>query len=314
MRQTTEITYSNWLDFLMTRRLPPLRSLRAFEAAGRHLSFVRAADELGVTPAAISQQIKLLEEWVGQPLFNRDHTLSLTQSAQVVFPLLGESFDKLEQACGQLKISQNNKCMVVSTPHAFAARWLLPRLDRFQAKHPNVEVRLSATARLVDFATEDVDLAIRYGPGTYPGLFSERLKVEEAVAVSSPKLAGQIKSPADLLTVTLLRNDAMFWDPSFPDWASWLKSANLDPALATIRSYGEEASLVIQAAIEGLGVALICRTLVADELERGRLSIVMPGWELSNAYHFVCPQRNLNLASVTAFRDWIKTEMESPYA
>ena len=298
----------------MHRQLPPLRSLRAFEAAGRHLSFVRAADELAVTPAAVSQQIKLLEDWVGQPLFQRGSALSLSPSAKSALPLLTDAFDRLEQVCGRLRVTAKAGSMVVSTSPSFAARWLLPRLERFQSRNPKIEVRLFATTRVVDFATEDVDVAIRFGPGQYPGLHSERLKTEEVLPVAVPRLAQQLKTPGDLLSVTLLRNDGVAWDPGFPDWNSWLKSSGIDPAKATIRAYGDEAALVIQATLAGLGVALMWRTLIADELTDGRLCAVFPGQELSNAYHFVCPERNLHNPSVAAFRDWIKTEMEFLHA
>ena len=293
----------------MKRDLPPLRSLRAFEAAGRHLSFARAADELAVTPAAISQQIKHLEDWAGQPLFRRDASLSLTPAAQSALPLVSDGFDRLEQACGRLKISQHRRCVVISTSPSFAARWLLPRLEQFQTHHPDLEVRISATTRVVNFATEDVDLAIRFGPGRYPGLYTQRLNVEEVIPIAAPHLAQRLHQPADLLNVTLLRNDAMIWDPNFPDWPTWLKAAGLDPAPATIRAYGDDAALAIQAALAGLGVALIWRTLVADELAQGRLCAVFPGQQLVNSYHFVCPDRNLNRPAVAAFRQWIESAM-----
>ena len=161
---------------------------------------------------------------------------------------------------------------------------------------------------------EDVDVAIRFGPGKYPGLYSERLKVEEMVPVAAPRLAAQLTSPQDLLGVTLLRNDGLLWDPNFHGWQTWLKAAGIDPAKATIRAYGDEPSLVIEAALAGLGVALIWRTLVADELAQGRLIAVFPSTALNNAYHFVCPHSTLDNDNVAAFRDWIKTEMESPHA
>jgi len=295
----------------MPRHLPPLRSLRAFEAAGRHLSFVKAADELAVTPAAISQQIKNLEEWAGQPLFQREPSLSLAPTMAAAVSMLTDAFDRMEQACGRLKPSQRPNTLVVSTSPSFAARWLLSRLERFQTLHPKTDVRLVATTRLVDFATEDVDVAIRFGRGNYPGLFSERLTVEEVVPVAAPRLARNLVSPQDLLGVTLLRNDSLLWDPNFPDWNTWLKSAGLDPATATTRSYGDEASLVIEAALSGLGVALMWRTLIADELDQGRLCAVFPGTALINAFHFVCPHRTLDSPPIAAFRAWIKAEMEN---
>ena len=297
----------------MKRHLPPLRALRAFEAAGRLLSFARAADELAVTPAAISQHIKGLEEWVGQPLFLRHSQLALTPAGQGVIPRLTELFDQLEHICSRLKVSGNQRSMVVSTSPSFAARWLLPRLDRFQTQHPQLDVRISATTRLVDFASEDVDVAIRFGPGHYPGLYSQQLSDEEVIPVAAPKLAERLHQPADLLSVTLLRNAAMAWDPHFPDWPTWLTAWGVDSAQAIQRDYGDEASLVIQAALGGLGVALAWRTLVADELATGHLVAVFPGQRLANAYHFVCRPRALNHPAIAAFRQWMVAEMTQQY-
>jgi LysR family glycine cleavage system transcriptional activator len=225
--------------------------------------------------------------------------------------MLTDAFDRMEQASSRLKMPQRHSTLVVSTSPSFAARWLLPRLERFNTIAPKVEVRLTASTRLVDFTTDDVDLAIRFGPGHYPGLHSERLKVEEVVPVAAPRLAQQLKKPSDLLGVTLLRNDGMLWDPNFHDWKTWLKSEGVDPTHATIRAYGDEATLVIEAALAGLGVALIWRTLIADELAQGRLCAVFPGTQLTNAYHFVCPHRSLEKAHIDVFRNWIKSEMET---
>ena len=173
----------------MARNLPPLNSLRAFEAAARHLSFTKAAEELHVTPAAISHQIKALEEQMGVPLFRRlTRALRLTQAGQAALPPMRDGFDKLADAVDLLRAHDESGAITVSLDPSFAAKWLVPRLDRFRAAHPDLDVRLDATDRLVDFQRDNVDLAIRYGGGHYPGLEAERLLSEEIFPVCSPNL------------------------------------------------------------------------------------------------------------------------------
>lgn len=292
----------------MARRLPPLRSLRAFEAAARHLSFARAADELHVTPAAISQQIKLLEGHLGLALFKRGPQLSLTEGAATALPLVSESFDLMERAVERLRQGRDHGPLVVSSSPAFAARWLIPRMGRFQDRYPDIELRLSASIRLVDFATEDVDLAIRYGAGRYPGMHVERLKAEEVVPVACPQMAERLGGVADLLTVPLLHNTAMDWDVTFPTWPAWLTNAGVTvpPGLSPRRF--DDFNLVLQAVLAGLGAALVWRTLVAEEICAGRLVPLFPAQPLVNAYHLVCPPRHLDNPKVAAFRAWVLEE------
>lgn len=298
----------------MARRLPPLRSLRAFEAAARHLSFARAAEELHVTPAAISQQVKILEDHLGLALFRRGSGVTLTEPAAAALPLVSDAFDRLERAVDRLRAGRDTRPLVVSTPPSFAARWLIPRLERFQARHPDIELRLSASTRLVDFDTEDVDLTIRYGAGRYPGLHVERLKAEAVVAVAHPRLAETLRRPADLLGAMLLHNEGMDWDPTYPDWPRWLAEAGVADAEAAgklrLRPFGD-ANLVIQAAMAGLGAALMWQTLVAEDLDAGRLVALFPAQPLTNAYHLVCPKKYLDSPKVAAFRDWVREEAEA---
>jgi len=291
----------------MSRRLPPLRALRAFEAAARHRSFARAAAELCVTPAAVSQQIKALEDHLGVTLFVRGPHLMLTAAAAAGLPLVTDAFDRLERAAAGLCAGRDAGRLVVSASPAFASRWLIPRLDRLQRRHPDLDVRLSATRRLVDFAAEDVDVAIRYGAGRYPGLHAQRLFANVLVAVASPALAAGLKTPADLLGVPLLRNEGMGWDATHPEWEDWLRDAGLEPAEPILRRF-DDAELTIRAAVSGLGVALAWRALVAEEVADGRLVELFPGRELASAFHFVCPPDRLALPKVAAFRAWIVEE------
>jgi LysR family glycine cleavage system transcriptional activator len=289
--------------------LLPLRALQALEAAMRHLSFARAADELHVTPAAISQQIKLLENQIGQPLFERSPTLRPHSNAQAVSRQLRDAFELLEQASRQLRGGQSGRPMVVSLTPSFASRWLIPRLERFNARHPDIELHLLATARLVDFETEDVDLAVRYGNGRYPGLHAERLRQETVVAVAHPRLAAGLTRPADMLGATLLHNSGVDWDATFPDWPTWLRSAGVVlRAPLRIRMF-DEPNLVIEAARAGLGVALLWRTLVGDELASGRLVALFQEQPLASAYYFVCRPERLAEPRVSAFRQWLFDEI-----
>jgi LysR family transcriptional regulator, glycine cleavage system transcriptional activator len=293
----------------MANRLLPLRALQAVEAAVRHLSFARAAEELHVTPAAISQQIKLLESEVGQPLFERSPTLRPTASAQSVSRQLREAFDLLEQASRQLRGGQSGRPMVVSLAPSFASRWLIPRLERFNARHPDIELHLLATTRLVDFETEDVDLAVRYGDGRYPGLHAERLQQETVIAVAHPRLATGLTRPVDLLGATLLHNSGVNWDATFPDWPTWLRSAGVVPQAPLRLRMFDEANLVFEAVLAGLGVALLWRTLVSDDLASGRLVALFQEQPLANAYHFVCRPERLSQSRVAAFRRWLFDEV-----
>lgn len=296
----------------MGRRLPPLRSLRAFEAAARHLSFARAADELHVTPAAISQQIKILEAHLGLPLFRRGPQLSLSESAAAALPQISEAFDRLERAVGRLTQGRDMGPLVVSAPPSFAARWLIPRMERFQARHPDIDLRLSASFKLVNFDTEDVDLAIRYGSGRYPGLHAERLRAEAVVPVAHPRLAARLKIPRDLLDVPLLHNDAIDWDDTYPSWPAWLSNAGIEPPADLKPRRFDDFNLVVQAALAGLGVGLVWSTLITEELASGALVALFPAQPLANAYHLVCPAKYLDNPKVAAFRAWVLEEASCP--
>ncbi|MBI1423845.1 MAG: transcriptional regulator GcvA [Gammaproteobacteria bacterium] len=290
----------------MSRRLPPLTALRAFEAAARHLSFARAADELHVTPAAISQQIKQLEIYLGQPLFRRGKALALSDAALAVLPQLTEAFDQLERTVDRLRGADAGGPLVVSTPPTFAARWLVPRLEDFQTRHPDIELRLLATRRLVDFNLEDVDIAVRFGAPPFPGMHAEALMQERIVLVAAPAIARTIHAPADLLKCTLLHDESHAWDPAFPDWETWLLSQGVElPSSLRIRNFGD-SNLSIEAAVSGLGVTLTWHSLVADEVRNGRL-VQLFGHALATkqGYHLVTTPNRLNLPKVQAFRAWL---------
>jgi len=281
-----------------------LTALRAFEAAARHLSFARAAEELHVTPAAISQQVKQLEEYLGVSLFRRGRNLSLSDSATAALPLLSEGFDQLERAVARLHIGNDDGPLVISLPPTFASRWLMGRLDDFQSHHPDIDLHLHATRRLVDFATEEVDMAIRFGSGPFTGLHADRLMTEAIVPVASPAVAEDIAEPTDLLRYTLLNDDSHSWDPTFPDWNTWLSSLGVT-GQPRIRHFSD-ANLVIEAATAGLGVALAWYSLVEGELRGGRLQRLFDSTLPTNhGYHLVVPPNRLQVPKIAAFRDWM---------
>ena len=293
----------------MSRRLPSLNTLRAFEAVARHHSFARAAEELHVTPAAVSQLVKQLEENLGMNLFKRGKVLGLYASAYAALPLITEAFDQLARAVEQLRIDNNSGTLVVSTPPVFAARWLIPRLEDFQTRYPEIELRLLATRRMVDFALEEVDVAVRFGAGPYEGLFSERLMTETILVVASPALAATIQTPADLLQCTLLQHDAYEFDPAFPDWALWLAAQGIPTTVPLrIRHFGD-VNLAIQGATAGLGVAMAWHSLVVDELHNGRLlPLLDTSLPTDHAYHLVTLNHRQSLTKVIAFREWLQAQ------
>ncbi|NQU57440.1 MAG: transcriptional regulator GcvA [Rhodospirillales bacterium] len=294
----------------MSRRLPPLNALRAFEAAARHLSFTKAAAELNVTPAAISHQVKALEEITGVPLFKRlTRALALSERGRAALPALSDGFDLLAEAATQLTDAQEIDVFTITTAPSFAARWLVPRLDEFQELHPDIKVRIDASLTLVDLRRDGVDVAIRYGLGDYPGHHAERLFEEEVFPVCSPKLMGgahPLHTPEDLAHHTLLHSGSAVSDWAYPDWRMWLKSAG---AADVDWRKGPEFSLedmAVQAALAGHGVALVNTSLVSDDLASGAL--VRPfalGLQTNFAYYLVIPTQSTNRPPVMAFRKWL---------
>jgi LysR family glycine cleavage system transcriptional activator len=294
------------------RRLPPLNALRAFESAARHLNFSRAADELSVTPGAVSQQIQNLEDYVGASLFKRtSRGLLLTDSAQTALPALREAFDRLAEAASLLTAAVDGRRLTLTAPPSFAAKWLMPRLGNFEAAHPQVDVWLSADMALVDFASTDVDLAIRYGAGPYPGLEAIRLMGESVMPVMSPELmeTSPVRTPADLAHHVLLHDGSPVADESCPDWSMWLAARGERSFDASRGPRFNQSSLVIEAAVAGRGVALAKRALAQDDLDAGRLVAPMGvSTSVDFAYYVVHPKAKGRLAQVKAFVTWIKAE------
>ena len=294
------------------RRLPPLNALRAFEAAARHLNFSRAADELSVTPGAVSQQIQNLEDYVGASLFRRTSKgLLLTDSAQAALPSLREAFDRLAEAASLLTAAVDGRRLTLTAAPSFAAKWLVPRLGRFEEAHPQVDVWLSADMDLVDFGAGEVDLAIRYGEGPYPGLESIRLMSESVIPVMSPDLmmANPVNEPADLARHVLLHDGSPDADDSCPDWLMWLAARGVKGVDGNRGPRFNQSSLVIEAAVGGRGVALAKRTLAQDDLDAGRLLAPMAiATSVDFAYYVVHPKAKGRMPQVKAFVAWISAE------
>jgi len=292
------------------RKLPPLNGLRAFEAAARHLNFSRAAEDLFVTPAAISHQIKGLEDYLGVSLFRRlPRAVILTDEAQAVLPMVAEGFDKLAQAMDALKETGGSGVLTVSSAPTFASKWLLQHLDDFVEQYPDINVRLDARLDTIDFQRDGVDVAVRLGGGVYPGMRVDQLFDEHVVPVCHPKFLEKphpLKRPSDLKHHTLLHIDWGNIQAPFPDWNMWLASAGVDDVDPTRGPVFTVESMAIAAAVRGTGIALASTYAVADELADGQL--VAPFTQTLQSeisYWVVAPERTADQPKVRAFREWI---------
>ena len=296
------------------RRLLPLNALRAFEAAARHLSFTKAAEELHVTPGAISQHVRQLEDHAGGALFRRDgRGLELTETGRAALPLLREGFERLLDASALLREPPRKRQLSVSLAPSFAGKWLMPRMERFHTEHPDVEVWISADMEIADLSEGAVDVAIRYGRGQYPDVIAERLLQETVLPVCSPALLegkNPIRSPKDLAQHTLLHDLSIDQDPSCPDWAMWLKARGVSSVDPRRGPRFNQSALVIEAAVMGQGVGLAKRSLAQADLEKRRL--VAPFADGSTtvdfAYHVVLPRNRPPSAGAQLFVEWLKRE------
>ena len=298
------------------RRLPPLNAIRAFEAAGRHLSFTKAADELNVTAAAISQQIRNLEDIVGVPLFRRmTRAVMLTDAGQEALPLLGEGFDKLLDGVKKMQAHENAGVLTVSAAPSFAAKWLVRRLPHFQDQYPDIRIRIDPTLHLADFERDNVDIGIRFGEGNYKGLRTDLLIQENTLPVCSPRLlegTHPLKQPGDLRHHRLLHCDWGYQDGEQPNWAMWLQMAGVEDVDPTRGPTFTTEVLALEAAIDGQGIALANRKIIANDLAEGRL--VLPfDLTLTSKYGFyvVCPEASADLPKNAAFREWLLEEAEA---
>src|SRR6476660_357776 len=292
---------------MTTARLPSLNGLRAFEAAARHMSFTQAAAELNVTQTAISHQIKRLEEELGVRLFVRQNrSLALTPEAKEYLPGIRAAFNDLRLATDRLLRKDDGNVLTISTLASLADKWLLPRISDFQQKHPGIDVRITTSTALVDFKRESVDAAIRYGRGQWPGLRAEWLMADKMFPVCSPALLKgkkPLRKPEDLADHVLLHSSSGNDD----DWRLWLTAAGLPTNLS--RQPGITFDMVfmtIQAAIDGVGVAMGRTSYVRDDLAKGRLvvpcEITLP---VDAGFYLVSPDGRADSPKLSAFREWL---------
>jgi LysR family transcriptional regulator, glycine cleavage system transcriptional activator len=286
--------------------LPPLNALRAFEAAGRHLSFKRAAAELHVTQAAVSHQVRALEEHLGFPLFERLHrALRLTSAGARYLHGVSAAFERLRDATAAVAPRAAPPRLVLSVVPSFGANWLVPRLGRFRALHPDIDLVVLSSAALVDFAHDAVDVGVRFGRGHYPGTHAELLMAEEYLPVASPKLVRRraLREPADLRRHTLLH------DESHDAWRAWLAAAGVqgvDPERGIVFS---DSSQLVAAAASGQGIALARKLLAGPGLRAGALvRLFRSSVPAEFAYYVVCAEQRAGEPAIRAFRSWILAE------
>lgn len=292
---------------MSSRRLPPLNALRAFEAAARHLHVTRAAEELNVTQAAVSHQVRALEDWLGVRLFQRaGRGLRLTEAGATYLVVLRDAFDRIAAATAALTRGRGPDRLTVSSTDSFAAIWLVPRLRRFRAAHPDIEVRVMPSDEMVDFDRDDVDIAVRYGRGVWPGVKSRLLFAEELFPVCSPAL---VDGPHPLRVPDDIRHHVLLHDVLAIDWDVWLKAAGVTGVDSTRGPFFSHSHLALQAARSGEGIALGNRHLVEPDLAAGTL--VKPfelSLETGYAYYAVAPEATWDTPKVAAFRDWLAAE------
>ncbi|MEL7214913.1 MAG: transcriptional regulator GcvA [Pseudomonadota bacterium] len=293
----------------MSDRLPPLTALRAFEAAARHMSFQNAADELAVTPAALSYQIKNLEGHLGQPLFRRlNRAVELTEAGRTLLPGISEGFEAFRSAWRSTQRLGDDTTLTITAGPGFTAKWLAPRMFDFATKNPDIELRFAATLKLLDFARDEVDLAIRFGVGGDEGFYSEPLLRGWVTPMMVPSLADRINSPDDLADIPLIHDDSLSFLRNPTDWAAWAREAGaqFDTSHGVRFSQADHA---VDAALEGAGVVLGRLSITERYLRNGRL--VTP-FDLALAspahYRFVCPAGNEQRPAIKRFHDWIFSE------
>ncbi len=289
------------------RRVPPLKALRYFEAGARHLSFTKAADELSVTQTAVSHQVKQLEQWFVKPLFQR-HTrrLSLTEAGAALYPVVAQALDKIAATAARIKTEPDRRALTVSVTPTFGSRWLARRLAHFWRPHPDIDLRVHHCVHLVDFSRDDVDIAIRWGSGNWPGTRSEWLMTAVTTPLCSPRLLTGVRAlrqPSDLSQHTLLH------ERDYQEWTEWLIAAG---ALGVDGRRGpviDDPNSLVRAAVAGHGVLMGSPTMLCAELEAGRLVAPFSNTQGPEpAYYLVYPSQALERPNVRAFREFIISE------
>ncbi|KXV23819.1 LysR family transcriptional regulator [Gluconobacter japonicus] len=295
------------------RFLTRIKSLQAFEAAARHGSFVGAASELDVTPAAVGQLVRSLEDWVGYPLFKRSRSgrerLTPTEDAREALSNITHGLDLLEAGLKTLKRRKARSIVVITASQVLVANWLLSRLNDFNSAYPDIDVRLDVSDRVMDLGQGDADIAIRCGMGTWKSVKATYLMDEEIIAVCHQRLLpSHEKVDANWIAAqTLIHDGSGHPEGDFPTWEKWLTQAGVAEAPTDHGFSINSAAAVIQGAVAGRGVALVRKRLVASEIESGRLVHLLPDqrWPVKWAYYVVATNKALRRYEVNAFHDWL---------
>lgn len=295
------------------RKLPPLNALKSFEAAARHLSFTKAAEELYVTQAAVSHQVKALEDYLAMPLFlRRNRSLLLTEAGQNYYLDIKSILEQLTQATNKLMLSTERGTLAVSVPPSFAILWMVPRLSEFHENHPDIDVRIKAVDEITGSLTDNVDIAIYYGRGQWPGLRSYKLHDEYLIPVCSPRLLDgpkPLQQPSDLALHTLLHEETR------NAWHDWFRMAGVDWPNRVTGPVFSHSSLSLKAAVHGQGIALANSVLAKPELDSGHLvrlfDQVLP---TSEAFYLVCRESQANIGKIATFRNWLLGVVEQEEA
>ncbi len=301
------------------RKLSRIKQIQALEASARHGSFVGAATELGISPAAVGQLVRSLESWLGYPLFKRmrggHKRLDPVEETRMALEVLSEGFDKLETGLDKLKSRKSRRTITVTVSQAFAANWLIMRLNDFIERPLQTDVRLDVSDRLTDLAHLEADIGIRFGLGTWPGLKASLLMNDEVIAVCSPAIlpADGKATPAWLGQAPLIHNVRHYADNDIPTWDEWMKNFRLGHGAKGIRLQINSTATVIQAALAGRGVALTRHALVTQHIALGKLHHVLPQYRfpIRHAYYVVASQQSLQRTEVAAFRDWLLEQAAS---
>ncbi|KGG92622.1 MULTISPECIES: transcriptional regulator GcvA [Comamonas] len=295
-----------------------LNALRAFEASARHQSFAGAAQELNVTSAAVGQLVRGLEDWLGTPLFTRAAggkvRLVATEAALRALPDIRAGFDRLSLGVSKLQESSEQGTLTVTVSPAFAAKWLLPRIERFHAAWPETDVLLDTSHKSVDFIAQGVDIGVRYGKGAWPGLSAEKLMEEEVYPVCSPAMLqkSELVTPSDLAKQTLIHDLSIDASTGFPTWGAWLAHAGVCGVSAERGMRINNSAAVLQAAVDGQGVALARSVMACDDVASGRLVRLFPETRFHSAlsYYVVYRPECISKPKLVAFRDWLFAEAQ----
>ena len=302
------------------RSIAPLNALRAFEASARHQSFSLAAQELNVTPAAVGQLVRTLEDWLGSPLFVRSTSgrarLVTTEVAEQALPDIRAGLERLAVGLERLRSGSAGGVLTVTVSPAFAAKWLLPRIERFQAAWPETDLRLDTSLKPVDFVAQRIDVGVRYGRGQWPGLAAEKLMDEEVYPVCAPALlaTATLQAPGDLRGQVLIHDQSVDTSTGFASWQAWLRHAGVQGVPTDRGLRINNSAAVLQAAIDGQGVALARSVMAHDDLAAGRLVRLFPQVRLESAlaYYVVYRPECIAQPKVAAFRDWLLREAHGP--